>query len=124
MVINVTVQEIMMDHALRTISYIADIGDVLVIMARRGPVMNQANDNDGTRRKSQTKILCHVFETEEVIPTVYICNFSHLTTLLLIGKHYFPSCAGHMGAVVLCSTASWQRLMNLLFLVICNVQYH
>lgn len=30
-------QEIMMDHALRTISYIADIGDLLVIMARRRP---------------------------------------------------------------------------------------
>ena len=28
-------QEIMMDHALRSISYIADIGDLLVIMARR-----------------------------------------------------------------------------------------
>lgn len=27
----------MMDHALRTISYIADIGDLLVIMARRRP---------------------------------------------------------------------------------------
>ncbi len=26
-----------MDHALRTISYIADIGDLLVIMARRRP---------------------------------------------------------------------------------------
>jgi hypothetical protein len=30
-------QEIMMDHALRTISYIADIGELLVIMARRRP---------------------------------------------------------------------------------------
>lgn len=28
-------QDILMDHALRTISYIADIGDLVVLMARR-----------------------------------------------------------------------------------------
>lgn len=54
-----------MDHALRTISYIADIGDILVIMARRGPIMNQSSDAS-TRRRSQTKICCHVFESDEV----------------------------------------------------------
>merc|ERR1719414_2670682 len=35
MVLNTDLKEIMMDHALRSISYIADIGDLLVIMARR-----------------------------------------------------------------------------------------
>lgn len=32
-----------MDHALRSISYIADIGDLVVLMVRRMP---QPNDND------------------------------------------------------------------------------
>jgi hypothetical protein len=54
----------MMDHALRTISYIADIGEILVIMARRGPVMSPTADGDIRKRKN--KICCHVFETDEV----------------------------------------------------------
>jgi hypothetical protein len=56
----------MMDHALRTISYIADIGDLLVIMVRRGPVINSGDDSDVTHHKTQTRICCHVFESEEV----------------------------------------------------------
>ena len=78
-----------MDHALRTISYIADIGDVLVIMARRGPISNndtnnnELDNNNSTNGKieldakavasshlptnhSQAKICCHVFESNEV----------------------------------------------------------
>lgn len=35
MVLNTDLKEIVMDHSLRTISYIADIGDLLVLMARR-----------------------------------------------------------------------------------------
>uniref|UniRef100_A0A182FJ81 Protein lin-10 n=1 Tax=Anopheles albimanus TaxID=7167 RepID=A0A182FJ81_ANOAL len=35
MVLNTDLKEIMMDHALRTISYIADIGQLVVLMARR-----------------------------------------------------------------------------------------
>jgi hypothetical protein len=54
----------MMDHSLRTISYIADIGDVLVIMARRRVVTSPGEES--LRRKRQAKILCHVFESEEV----------------------------------------------------------
>ena len=30
-------QDILMDHSLRSISYIADIGDLVVLMARRVP---------------------------------------------------------------------------------------
>lgn len=37
MVLNTDLKEIMMDHTLRTISYIADIGDLVVLMARRRP---------------------------------------------------------------------------------------
>ena len=53
-----------MDHSLRTISYIADIGDIVVIMARRRTMVTQSDIE--MRRKRQSKILCHVFESEEV----------------------------------------------------------
>ena len=58
-----------MDHSLRSISYIADIGDLLVIMARRR-IMPQ----DGEELQvigSTPKMICHVFESEEVrVPSV------------------------------------------------------
>ncbi|XP_033241514.1 uncharacterized protein X11L isoform X5 [Drosophila pseudoobscura] len=44
MVLNTDLKEIMMDHALRTISYIADIGDLVVLMARRRFVPNSLGD--------------------------------------------------------------------------------
>lgn len=53
-----------MDHSLRTVSYIADIGDILVIMARRR-LITSPDDMLG-RRKRQAKVLCHVFESDEV----------------------------------------------------------
>ncbi len=58
-------QEIMMDHSLRSISYIADIGDLLVIMARRRLIPSEGEDVQviGTT----PKMICHVFESEEVI---------------------------------------------------------
>lgn len=52
----------MMDHALRTISYIADIGDLLVLMARRRTPIDDATEN-GIKRIP--KMICHVFESEE-----------------------------------------------------------
>lgn len=64
MVLNTDLQEIMMDHSLRTISYIADIGEILVIMARRR-LIGSPGDTDSMRRRKQTKIICHVFESEE-----------------------------------------------------------
>ncbi|XP_064650716.1 uncharacterized protein LOC135502055 isoform X11 [Lineus longissimus] len=63
MVLNTDLQEIMMDHSLRTISYIADIGDICVIMARRRMITSPGDDM--MRRKKQSKIICHVFESEE-----------------------------------------------------------
>lgn len=75
-----------MDHALRTISYIADIGDILVIMARRGPVLSSdSDDNDGVtpRRKTQTKVCCHVFETEEVRMSLLLCYRIYFTCRLI-----------------------------------------
>lgn len=54
-----------MDHALRTISYIADIGDLVVLMARRRFVPHE-NDSDQPKLNRTPKMICHVFESEEV----------------------------------------------------------
>lgn len=85
MVLNTDLKEIMMDHALRTISYIADIGDLVVLMARRRfvPQDVEANSDSGTgtggsgnvsggsggptpptsgKINRTPKMICHVFE--------------------------------------------------------------
>ncbi len=64
----------MMDSALRTISYIADIGSIVVLMARRR--MSQASSEDfsespespdsASEGKSQYRMICYVFESEDV----------------------------------------------------------
>ncbi len=53
-----------MDHSLRSISYIADIGDLLVIMARRRMLPNEGEDVQVIG--ATPKMICHVFESEEV----------------------------------------------------------
>ncbi|XP_037680019.1 amyloid-beta A4 precursor protein-binding family A member 3 [Choloepus didactylus] len=55
-------QEAMMDHALQTISYIADIGCVLVLMAR-GPPARRPAARDRARRLY--KMICHVFYADD-----------------------------------------------------------
>ncbi|XP_014222635.1 uncharacterized protein LOC106649641 isoform X8 [Trichogramma pretiosum] len=62
MVLNTDLKEIMMDHALRTISYIADIGDLVVLMARRRFVPHEMDEAPKNRTP---KMICHVFESEE-----------------------------------------------------------
>jgi hypothetical protein len=60
-----------MDHPLRTISYIADIGNIVVLMARRRTPRSNSQESveashpsqDGKR---QYKMICHVFESEDV----------------------------------------------------------
>lgn len=64
MVLNTDLKEIMMDHALRTISYIADIGDLVVLMARRR-MLSPGEDSEPKVRRTP-KMICHVFESEEV----------------------------------------------------------
>lgn len=54
-------QEAMMDHALQTISYIADIGQVLVLMARRRLARRSPQD----RGRRLCKMMCHVFHSED-----------------------------------------------------------
>ncbi|XP_015603632.1 uncharacterized protein LOC107271759 isoform X11 [Cephus cinctus] len=63
MVLNTDLKEIMMDHALRTISYIADIGDLVVLMARRRFVPHEMQEAPKINRTP--KMICHVFESEE-----------------------------------------------------------
>ncbi|KAM6217569.1 amyloid-beta A4 precursor protein-binding family A member 3 isoform 2-T2 [Rhynchocyon petersi] len=55
-------QEAMMDHALQTISYIADIGSVLVLMARRRLARRPAPH---ARDHQPYRMLCHVFHSED-----------------------------------------------------------
>ncbi|XP_045524816.1 uncharacterized protein LOC123714553 isoform X10 [Pieris brassicae] len=64
MVLNTELKEIMMDHALRTISYIADIGDLVVLMARRRFVPHES-ESDQPKLNRTPKMICHVFESEE-----------------------------------------------------------
>ncbi|KAB1259720.1 Amyloid-beta A4 precursor protein-binding family A member 3 [Camelus dromedarius] len=56
-------QEALMDHALQTISYIADIGSVLVLMARRR-LAQRPTPQAHSRRLY--KMICHVFHSEDV----------------------------------------------------------
>ncbi len=51
-----------MDHSLRSISYIADIGDLIVLMAKRRVFTEQDQD----AKRNPQKLICHVFESEEV----------------------------------------------------------
>lgn len=51
-----------MDHALQTISYIADIGSILVLMARRR-ARRPPPPAGGPRL---CKMLCHVFRADDV----------------------------------------------------------
>lgn len=70
----------MLDHALRTVSFIADIGDVLVLMARQPPEESTHQEvlkpsqilaSVGTAQTDHKaiKITCHVFQAPEVCKT-------------------------------------------------------
>ncbi|KAJ7385264.1 Amyloid-beta A4 precursor protein-binding A member 1 [Desmophyllum pertusum] len=75
-VVNSGTKEVMLDHSLRTVSFIADIGDVLVLMARQLPE-EQTNQevlkptqilaSVGTAQTDHKniKITCHVFQAPE-----------------------------------------------------------
>lgn len=74
MVLNTDLKEIMMDHSLKTISYIADIGSLVVLMARRryptqdsSSSSSENNNQETTTKKSMktSRMICHVFESEE-----------------------------------------------------------
>ncbi|KAJ3594291.1 hypothetical protein NHX12_006622, partial [Muraenolepis orangiensis] len=68
--------ETMMDNALRTISYIADIGNIVVLMARRRMPRTASQDCIETtpgapEAKKQYKMICHVFESEDAFSVAY-----------------------------------------------------
>lgn len=80
-------QEVMLDHALRTVSFIADIGEVLVLMARQTP---EEQTNQVALKPSQIlasvgtaqtdhkniKITCHVFQSPEVWSNAFVYLFT------------------------------------------------
>lgn len=73
-----------MDNALRTISYIADIGNIVVLMARRRMPRTASQDCIETtpgapEAKKQYKMICHVFESEDVSVCFFFftCHQSH-----------------------------------------------
>lgn len=55
-------RKILMDHSLRTISYIADIGDAIVLIVRK---KNSSSDVTSESGRPNSKISCHVFESIE-----------------------------------------------------------
>lgn len=66
-----------MDHPLRTISYIADIGNMVVLMARRKMIRSHSTQeqldtsdsqlsNSAQDERQQYRMICHVFESEDV----------------------------------------------------------
>lgn len=73
----------MIDNALRTISYIADIGNIVVLMARRRLPHCDSQENvevsdPSQDSKHQHKMICHVFESEDVSSVDYhgiLANF-------------------------------------------------
>lgn len=70
-------RKLLMDHSLRTISYIADIGDAIVLIVRTKPSSSMNNGSSapsgsslneqpsGSRMLTNPRISCHVFESME-----------------------------------------------------------
>lgn len=65
-----------MDHPLPTISYIADIGNIVVLMARR-KLPRQA---DASVEKQLYKMICHVFHSTDV-------SFGGLDSVICLRMH-------------------------------------
>ncbi|XP_018967641.1 amyloid-beta A4 precursor protein-binding family A member 3-like [Cyprinus carpio] len=66
-VLSADTQEAMMDHALQMISYIADIGNIVVLMARRKPASRKSADSPASSAEPPKKcwMICHVFFSED-----------------------------------------------------------
>ena len=75
-------EDVMLDHALRTVCFICDIGDILVLMSRRltteMPDLNldagdtkSLSDILAEREKRTSKNICHIFHCDEV--RIYLC---------------------------------------------------
>ena len=80
-----------MDNALRTISYIADIGNIVVLMARRRMPRTASQDciettPGATEVKKQYKMICHVFESEDVSVCTYVSVFVCVCTYVHVSE--------------------------------------
>ncbi|XP_051957531.1 amyloid-beta A4 precursor protein-binding family A member 3-like [Xyrauchen texanus] len=66
-ILSADTQEAMMDHALQMISYIADIGNIVVLMARRKPAGRKIAESTASSTPPQKKcwMICHVFSSED-----------------------------------------------------------
>lgn len=70
-----------MDHALQMISYIADIGDIVVLMARRkrkgpdgDPASNSSSSSSSLGPQKKCLMICHVFTSEDVSQSIFLEN--------------------------------------------------
>ncbi|CAI9610266.1 unnamed protein product [Staurois parvus] len=61
-VLTANTQEALMDHPLQTISYTADIGSIVVIMAHRK--LPRSSDKPSSRKRPH-RIICHVFQSAD-----------------------------------------------------------
>ncbi|XP_059393160.1 amyloid-beta A4 precursor protein-binding family A member 3 [Carassius carassius] len=66
-VLSADTQEAMMDHALQMISYIADIGNIVVLMARRKPANRKSAESTASSSAPPKKcwMICHVFSSDD-----------------------------------------------------------
>ncbi len=73
-----------MDHALQMISYIADIGNIVVLMARRKPANRKSADSTDSSAAPPKKcwMICHVFSSEDV--SLFCRFFCVMSTLIKI----------------------------------------
>lgn len=61
-----------MDHTLQMISYIADIDDIIVLMARRklkgqdGDAASNSSPSSSSKAQNKCIMICHVFSSEDV----------------------------------------------------------
>ena len=65
MVLSTNLQDIIMDHSLKTVSYVADLDDVVVLMTRRRQLPEAAGGASRGGNPPQLKMLCHVLETDD-----------------------------------------------------------
>lgn len=56
----------MMDHSLQMISYIADIGHIVVLMARRKLKGQHSEAAASSSTQKKCVMICHVFSSEDV----------------------------------------------------------
>lgn len=86
-------QEAMMDHALQMISYIADIGNIVVLMARRKPASRKSADSQASSAAPPKKcwMICHVFSSEDVSAFYVMSTLiksKNVPSSLLLGLYY------------------------------------